>query len=676
MKPILVVILLLLTNVSAPAQSTSTSSELGFSIDALDRSADPCTDFYQFACGSWIRSHPLPADRSRFGTFDQLDEHNNETLRALLESAAEQSKSGTADPVTQKVGDYYAACMDDSAIDSRGLDSVKPLIQKIDGLKSKEELPALLAQLHAVGVDAFFGFGSITDPKDARQVIAATDQGGIGLPEREFYFREGEKPSAIRAAYVAHISKMLVLAGRPEQQANESAKAIMKLETELAKISMDVVTRRDPEKLYNPSTRQQLVASTRAFDWNRYLEDTKPPAFDKINHVSPPFLSGFTGVVQKTDLAIVKDYLTWQTLHAVSQDLPRPFQVEEFHFYGQVLGGAKEQRPRWKRCVSYTDAQLGEALGQAFVRTAFGPDSKARMQTMVKALESALRDDLNTLAWMGPETRKNAVAKLEAMVDKIGYPDQWRDYSSYRVDRNDAMGNLIRGNQFENRRQLNKIGKPVDKKEWGLTPPTVNAEYHPERNDITFPAGILQPPFFDNRLDDAVNFGAIGAVIGHEMTHGFDDEGRQYDLDGNLKDWWTAADAKAFNERAQCLVDEYSGFAVTKDVKLNGKLTLGENTADNGGVRIALMALMSTLGNNPRENIEGFTPEQRFFLGFSHVWCQNQTPESLRLQAETNPHSTGKYRVNGTLENMPEFQKAFNCKVGQPMAPANACRVW
>ena len=658
------------------AQGGSSGPNPGFNIDSLDRNADPCSDFYQFACGNWIHNHPLPADRTRFGTFDQLDEYNAAVLRELLEGASKQAKAGNADAVTQKIGDYYAACMDESAIEARGLSSIKPLLDQIRSMKSKSDLAGVLANLHPLGLDAFFGFGSITDPKDAQRVIAATDQGGIGLPERDFYLRDGDKSAQLRKEYVSHIARMLRTAGRPERDATRSAQEIMALETELAKISMDVVTRRDPEKLYNPSTREKFLSSSRAFNWSLYLRGIDPPEFETINHVSPPFLKGMDAVLQSESLDVIKDYLTWQLLHALSTELPHEFQVEEFHFYGQVLGGAKEQRPRWKRCVNYTDAQLGEALGQVYVKAAFGPESKERMQTMVKALKTALHDDVSTLDWMGPETKKQAVAKLEAMIDKIGYPDKWRDYSSYRVDRNDAVGNLIRGNQFESRRQLNKIGKPVDKTEWGMTPPTVNAEYHPERNDITFPAGILQPPFFDNQLDDAINFGAIGAVIGHEMTHGFDDEGRQYDLNGNLKDWWTAADAKAFTERAQCLVDEYSNFVAADDVKVNGKLTLGENTADNGGVRIALAALLSTIQNNPPAEIDGFTPEQRFFLGFAHVWCQNQTPESLRLQAQTNPHSPGKWRVNGTVQNLPAFQKAFNCKAGQAMAPENACRVW
>ncbi|ABF39014.1 Endothelin-converting enzyme 1 [Candidatus Koribacter versatilis Ellin345] len=651
-------------------------NDTGFSIDALDRTADPCTDFYQFACGNWVKNHPLPAERTRFATFDQLEEHNTATLRTILDKASEQAKAGSADATTTKIGDYYAACMDESAIDAKGTAAIAPVLEKIRGMQSRADLPQTLAALHLISVDAFFGFFSITDPKDARQVIAATDQGGIGLPERDYYLTTDEKSVKLRAEYVAHIAKMLELAGTSQAAAAKSAEKVMALETQLAKISMDVVSRRDPEKLYNPSTREKLVAGSKDFNWNHYLAAVNPPQFEKINHVSPPFLNGLGAVLQKTDLAVIKDYLTWQTLHAASQELPTGFQTEEFHFYRQVLGGAKEQRPRWKRCANYTDNHLGEALGQVYVKSAFGAQAKERMETMVKNLEAALHEDISNLDWMSQDTKKQAMAKLDAMVDKIGYPDKWRDYSNYRVERGDALGNLWRGNEFEIRRQLNKIGKPVDKTEWGMTPPTVNAEYHPERNDITFPAGILQPPFFDNRLDDAINYGAIGAVIGHEMTHGFDDEGRQYDRDGNLHDWWTATDGKAFTDRAECIVNEYSGFEATEGVKLNGKLTLGENTADNGGVRVALMALLASYGNNPPADVDGFSPEQRFFLGYGHAWCANQTPESLRLQATTDPHSPGKWRVNGTVQNMPEFRKAFGCKAGMAMAPSNACRVW
>ena len=646
----------------------------GFDINALDRSVDPCVDFYQFACGNWLKNNPIPADQSRWGRFSELLERNQLILRDVLQK--QEANNPGRDAVDQKIGDYYQACMDEKAIDAKGIAPLKPMLESIAAVKDKAELAPLLAKLHREGVDALFSFGPEPEFKNAKMEGAAVDQGGIGLPEKDYYFRTDAKSVELRKQYVGHITNMLKLAGESADQAAKDAQTVMNLETSLAKNSMGNVERRDPQKLYNPKTKQELVAMDPGFDWNKYFVAIDSPSFDNINLDSPQFISSMNDLVTTTSLDDLKTYLRWQTLHAFAASLSTPFVNENFDFYGKTLNGTKELRPRWKRCVQYTDHQLGEALGQAYVKVAFPPDAKERMEKMVHNLEGSMKTDIEGLDWMTPDTKKAAIVKLSMIKDKIGYPDKWRDYSKYNVVRGDFVGNTIRGNEFEAQRELDKIGKPVDRTEWGMTPPTVNAYYNPFENNINFPAGILQPPFFDNKLDDAVNYGAIGAVIGHEMTHGFDDQGRQFDGNGDLRDWWTPADGKAFEQRAQCLIDEYSSFVATDDVHVNGKLTLGENTADNGGLRVALMALNESFHGNPPGKVDGFTPEQRAFLGFGQIWCENQRPEALRVQAQTNPHSPGQWRANGVVRNMPEFRKAFGCKEGQPMAPVNACRVW
>ncbi len=646
----------------------------GFDIDAMDRSVDPCVDFYHFACGTWLKSNPIPADQATWGRFNELVERNRLILRDVLDKA--KGNDANRDAVDQKIGDYYEACMDEKGVDAKGLAPLQPTLDSIAAVKDKAELPPLIAKLHREGADVLFQFGPEPDFKNAKMEGASADQSGLGLPEKDYYFRDDAKSAELRKQYVEHITNMFKLAGEPADQAAKDAKTVMDFETALAKMSMGIVERRDPQKLYNPKTKQELIAMNPAFDWNRYLVALQSPTFEKLNLDSPAFISGMNGLLQSTSLDDLKTYMRWRVLHAAATQLPTPFVEENFDFYGKKLTGAKELQPRWKRCVRFADNQLGEALGQAYVKVAFPPDAKDRMEKMVHNLEAAMKTDIQGLDWMTPETKKAALAKLSMITDKIGYPEKWRDYSKYTVKRDDFLGNTIRGNEFETQRQLDKIGKPVDRAEWGMTPPTVNAYYNPQENNINFPAGILQPPFFDNKLDDAVNYGAIGAVIGHEMTHGFDDQGRQFDGNGDLRDWWTATDGKAFDERASCIVNEYSSFTAVDDVKLNGKLTLGENTADNGGMRIALMALADELNGKSPGKIDGFTPEQRAFLGFGQVWCENETPEILRVYAQTDPHSPGEWRANGVVRNMPEFRKAFGCKEGQPMVAANACRVW
>jgi endothelin-converting enzyme/putative endopeptidase len=656
------------------AQTSSPTPLPAFNADMLDRSVDPCVDFYKFACGKWMAANPIPPDQASWGRFDELAERNREILRDILEKASAPDPTRSA--VRQKIGDYYASCMDEKAIDAKGVAPLQPELARIGALRDKSELPELLAHLQRLGANAVFHFTSDQDFKDATQVIAVADQGGLGLPERDYYFRNDPKSVELRKAYVTHVQKMFELMGEPPAQAAADAATVMQMETALAKASMDVVQRREPANVYHKMTVAELAKLSPEFAWNRYLKAADIPPVQSLNVAVPDFFKGMQGLLADQPLDNWKTYLRWHLVHSAAHVLPQPFVEEDFSFYGKTLTGAKELRPRWKRCVRYTDGDLGEALGQPYVEETFGAEGKERTLKMVQALEKALRTDIEQVPWMTEATRKQALLKLDKIANKIGYPDKWRDYSKLEIVRGDALGNNFRANQFEFNRELAKIGKPVDRKEWEMSPPTVNAYYDPQLNDINFPAGILQPPFFDKRLDDAINFGAIGAVIGHELTHGFDDEGRQFDADGNLRDWWTPADARAFDEREQCFVQEYSAFTPVDDVHLNGKLTLGENTADNGGLRLGLMALEAELKENAAKPIGGFTPQQRLFLGWGQIWCENATPEIQRMQAQTDPHSTAEPRVNGVVVNMPEFEKAFGCKAGSPMVRQNACRVW
>jgi endothelin-converting enzyme/putative endopeptidase len=653
--------------------ATPNASMVRFDVKAIDKAADPCQDFYQYACGSWLKANPIPADQARWGRFNELEERNKQALRAILEEAAKPDPAG--DGVTRQIGDYYAACMDEKAIDARGLAPLSAELDRIRQLAGKSQLAEEIAHLHRIGVASLFEFGSGQDFKDSSAVVAQLDQGGIGLPDRDYYLKDDPKSAELRQKYVAHVARMFELAGRNPETAKAYAATVMRMETELAKGSLDNVSRRDPEKVYHPMKKADVAALAPAFLWEPYFAGTRAPQFQAIVLSSPEFFKTIGRQIGDTPLEDWKVYLVWHLLHSEAPFLPSAFLQENFEFYGRTLTGATEMRPRWKRCVDFTDNQLGESLGRKYVEKTFGAAGKERTLKMVHALETALGEDIEKLPWMTAATKKEAMVKLQAITNKIGYPDQWRDYSSVEIKRDDAIGNGFRADQFEFQRQLDKIGKPVDRLEWGMTPPTVNAYYDPQMNNINFPAGILQPPFFDSALDDAVNFGGIGMVIGHELTHGFDDQGRQFDPKGNLQDWWTPADAKEFQRRAACVDDEYSSFTVVPGVHINGKLTLGENTADNGGVRVALMALENTIGKAAKK-IDGFTPKQRFFLSFGQVWCSNQREESVRLQVATDPHSPPKFRVNGVVQNMPEFQKAFACKAAQPMAKANVCRVW
>ena len=637
---------------------------------ALDRTADPCGDFYQFACGAWMASHPVPADRSIWSRFDELQERNDDMLRQLLESAAAQP---TAE--TRKIGDYYASCMDEPGIDAKGIKPLQSELDRIGSLANRDGLPAVLAMLHAIGTPAFFGVGSAPDIDNADMNMAIVGAGGLGLPDRDYYFREDAKSAELRQKYVQHVSKMIELSGEASDP-NVASATVMRVETAIAKPQLDVVARRDPANVNHRMSMEQLQALTPRFDWRAYFKAIGAPSLTTVNVTQPEYLKALDAFFSTTPIADIRDYLRWKLLRANAPMLPTAFVDENFRFYGTTLSGTPQLRPRWKRCVEYTDGDLGEALGKAYVAKAFGPQAKANTLAMVAAIEAALRDDISTLTWMSDDTRKQALAKLRAVAHKIGYPDKWRDYSKLQILRGDALGNSQRANTFDFRRAIDKIGKRVDRTEWLMTPPTVNAYYQPTENNINFTAGILQPPFYYGGGDRPTNFGAAGAVVGHELTHGFDDQGRKYDAKGNLHDWWTAADAKNFESRARCLVDEYNGFAAVDDVHVNGKLTLGENTADNGGLRLALAAYLATAATQPDRTVDGFTPEQRLFIGYAQIWCENARPEAMRLRVQTNPHSPGRFRTNGAVSNVPEFAKAFSCKADAPMVRANACRVW
>jgi len=653
---------------AAFAAQTAAKPNAGVDLDAIDRKTEPCNDFYQFACGNWIAKNPVPADRRAYGRFTEVQDRNLAILRRLLEAPGDGDRG--------KAAAYYAACMDESKIEAAGVAAIGPDLTTIEELINPDDLPVIIAHLHELNVPVLFRFASQTDKSDATKQIAGTDQGGFALPDRDYYLKTDERSAGLRAKYVAHITQLFTLAGAPADKAAADAAAVLAIENALATASIDRVARRDPNTTNHPMGVNELQRMTPNFSWRKYATAAGAPPFQVINVAIPDYVKALDRLIANTPLADIKAYLRWQLLHESADLLPKAFADADFDFFSRTLAGQQEQPPRWRRCVADTDARLGEALGKAFVEEAFGPQAKADMLQMVQDIKGAMRQDIDAAPWMSGETKKAAMTKLEAVVDRIGYPDTWRDYSSIRVTRDDALGNRQRTIQFARKRDLQKIGQPVDRGEWSMTPPTVNAYYSPARNNINFPAGILQPPFYRPGRDAAVNYGAAGAVIGHELTHGFDDQGRKYDGAGNLRDWWTAADGKAYEERATCVADQYSGYTVAPDTKINGRLTLGENTADNGGLRLALMAYLAGPGAKMKDKIDGFTPEQRLFLGWAQQWCESSRPEAERLKAETNPHSSNRYRANGPVSNMPEFQKAFSCKAGSPMVRASACRVW
>ena len=660
--------------IGALAQQSSVVASQGFSTANMDLTATPCVDFYQYACGTWMANNPIPADQPTWGTFNTLADRNRAVLRGILDKASVNDPKRSA--VEQKIGDYYASCMDEAAIEKLGSKPLDPELQRIGAMASKEDVLAELIRLHHTGVHAFFEFSSEPDAKNSMQMIAGADQGGLGLPERDYYLKADPKSVKLRQQYVAHVQKMLGLLGETPAKAAADAQVVLRIETDLAKGSLDVVSRRDPNQVYHKMSVKDLQALAPNIDWPKYFAGLGTPSFTDLDVSVPEFFKALNAVFVRSSVDDIKTYLRWHLLHSEAPLLSKAFVDESFQFYGRALTGSMELEPRWKRCVEHTDDDLGFALGQLYVAQAFPPAAKARVLSMVQEIETMLGQDIQSLDWMTPATKAQAMIKLHAVTGKIGYPDKWRDYSSVKIVRGEAVGNDERATEFDVRRRLNKIGQPVDRSEWDMTPPTVNAYYDPQFNDINFPAGILQPPFFDNRMDAAVNYGAIGSVMGHELTHGFDDQGRQFDAQGNLRDWWTAEDAKEFEKRAECFIKEYSAFTPLDDVHLNGKLTLGENTADNGGVRLAFRALMQSLNGKPQPKVDGFTPQQRFFLAWGQAWCENVRPEMARMMAQTDPHSPPRDRVNGVLGNMPEFRQAFACHEGQPMVHAPSCRVW
>ncbi len=654
-----------------------------FDVSAIDKTADPCTDFYQYSCGNWVKANAIPNDRTGVSRFSELADYNNYLLYSELKTAADAPKT----PLQKKYGDYFAACMDTERINALGAKPLQPELDAIAALKDPKELAAFNARQDRRNGGAFFGVGVTQDQKDSSQQVLGTGQGGLTLPDRDYYLNDGARFVKLRTDYVENMKQTFVLLGDTPEQAAKEAQDTMTIEMALAKGSLDRVAMRDPAARYHPMTVADLQAKTPNYNWKTYLDGIGLPQAKTVIVSSLPFMDTANNVIGTAGLPAIKSYMRWHSVHGSANQLSQPFRDVSFAFFNKELSGQQEEQPLWQRCTRATDGVLGEAAGQDWVKQNFPGNSKAETKKLVNALEAAMAADLKTLDWMGPETRVEARKKLDTIADKIGYPDKWIDYSTFTVSRTDLFGNNERAGAFQRKRNLAKFGKPVDLTEWGMTPPTVNAYYNPSQNNINFPAGILQPPFYQATMDAPVNFGGIGVVIGHEMTHGFDDQGSQYDPKGNLREWFTKEDLAKFKERSECYAKEYDGFEVAPGTgqKLNGHLTLGENSADNAGIRIAYQALMQTLQEEGTKaepgyvdgKKDGYTAQQRFFISFGQVWCGNMKEQAAINQAKTNPHSTGEWRVKGTVQNFDEFGKAFGCKVGQPMMPASGgCRTW
>ncbi len=665
-----------LTSVATEQPLTSFPYTPGLDVSAMDTKANPCEDFYQYSCGGWMHNNPIPADQSNWSVYGKLYQDNQRFLWGILDQLAQRSAGNSA--TQQQLGDYFAACMDESRVEQLGAAPLQAWLQQVDAMASRADLAPLLARAHLATGSAglFFGFGSDQDFSNSTSVIAFAVGGGLSLPDRDYYLKNDARSVALRKQYVAHVARTFVLLGATDAMAAQQAATVLRVETALARATLSQVDKRDPYKLFHKMTRSQLQALTPGFDWDAYLTASGLGDVKDINVTEPAYFKTMGRQLGSLALMDAKVYLRWHLARALSPLLSTPFVNAHFDFFSKTLLGVPQLAPRWKRCVGLADAQLGEALGQEFVARAFGPELKAKTLQMTLQIEQAMLDDLQQLDWMSAPTKARAIEKLKTIINKIGYPDRWRDYSSVQVARDDFFGNVSRATQFESRRQLNKIGKPLDRGEWGMTPPTVNAYYSAQMNDINFPAGILQPPLYDPKMDDAPNYGNTGGTIGHELTHAFDDEGRQFDAKGNLKNWWTPQDNRRFNARAQCIVKQYAQYMVVDTIKINSRLTLGEDIADLGGMVLAWTAWKVQTAAVTPETREGLTPEQRFFVGFAQWACENNRPEDMRVKAVTDPHSPGRYRVNGVVANMPEFAKAFACKPGSAMVSAKPCRVW
>ena len=644
----------------------------------MDKTVDPCENFYRYSCNGWFKRNPLPADQTAYGRFTELAELNRLHLRQILGQAAIPSATRTANE--QKIGDEYASCMDTAAVDKLGIAPLKPELDRIAALGTAAELPALLAHLHAIGVKAFFEMGSNQDFADSSQVISFYGASGLGLPERDYYTRTDAKSVEQRQQYVTHVARIFVLAGETETQAAKDAETVMAIETRLAKASLTITEKRDPQNLNHPTDVASFSKELTHFSLGDYVAVVHAPAAGKANDMEPKFFAEFNALVSDTPIDQIRTYLRWHLLHAYAgTSLPQSFDHENWNFYSHILNGAEKQQERWKRCTSRVDRELGEALGQVYVAKYFPPEEKKQALAMTLAIEQAMDKDIDGLDWMSAETKVKAKEKLHTVMNKIGYPDKWRDYSSVKIVRGDALGNQMRVREFDEARDLAKIGKPVDKGEWQMTPPTVNAYYDPQMNNVNFPAGYFQPPFYSGKEDDAANYGDMGSTIGHELTHGFDDEGRQYDKDGNLKDWWTKDDETKFTERAECMVKQYDAIEAVPGVHLNGNLTLGENMADLGGLWLAWRAWLDVAQAEHMDmtaTTDGYTPDQRFWIAYAQQWCTQTRPEQLRSQAQGDPHAPDEYRTNTVLQDLPEFAKSFSCKKTAAMVKAEACRVW
>jgi endothelin-converting enzyme/putative endopeptidase len=642
----------------------------------MDKAADPCVDFYQYACGNWNHLNPIPPDQSKWDVYSKLTHENQRFLWGILRQAAHGGASRSKNE--QKIGDFFYACMDETSIDQKGATPIQPALDRIEGLQSKKQIAAFVASEHLNGNDGgmMFGFGSGQDFDNSGSMMAFAHAGGLGLPDRDLYLKTDPKSQETRRRYQSHIQRIFELLGEPVPEARIHSEAVLKLEAKFAAASLTRVEKRDPYKLKHKFTRRKLDSLMSSFDWQAYLAAMSTPSFQVVNVTEPKFFEALNEALVSEPLQVWKTYLRWHVLLNDGRWLSSNFAREHFEFYGKYLTGAQEMPPRWKECTALVDEQLGEALGQVFVAKTFSPSTKERALKMTREIEASMEQDLHHLTWMSDTTRQKAMDKLHAIVNKIGYPDHWRDYNSVIVTREDFLGDTHRAMAFEEHRDLNKIGKPVDRSEWDMSPPTVNAYYDAQMNDINFPAGVLEPPLFDPRLDDAPNYGNTGATIGHELTHGFDDEGRQFDVQGNLKEWWTQSDARSFEQRISCVRNQYAQYKIIDDININSKLTLGEDVADLGGTLLAYIAWKQATADKDLTPIDRLTPDQRFFVGMAQWACGYQRPESKRLRALTDPHSPNEYRINGVVSNLPEFGRAFSCHAGQPMMRANACRVW